>query len=53
MSLGGAALAGPHISFHDDNLLAIDSHPLSPLLACGTMDGQVLMYAIKGFLIAL
>lgn len=50
MSQGGAASPDPCISFHDENLLAIDSHPLSPLLACGTMDGQVLMYVMKGLL---
>ncbi|XP_019852679.1 PREDICTED: WD repeat-containing protein 55-like isoform X1 [Amphimedon queenslandica] len=49
MSQGGAAPPCPHISFHDENLLAIDSHPLSPLLACGTMDGQVLIYSTKDY----
>lgn len=46
---GGAGPPGPAIRFQDDNLVSMDAHPRSPILACGTMDGQVSLYVINTF----
>ena len=46
---GGAGPPGPAIRFQDDNLVSMDAHPRSPILACGTMDGQVSLYVLNIF----
>ena len=38
----GGASPAPTINF-EDCLLSLDTHPCSPHLACGTMDGAVAM----------
>jgi hypothetical protein len=42
----GATPCPPPVNFEDD-LLTLDVHPSTPLLACGTIDGHVSQYMVK------